>query len=90
MPHYHAHTRTDDHVLFTSRWGEVLLINRHTLVSYYNQSGENSEGASEAADFSNAYDAGTFDHVADNYLACGGEDVPLPPDVSEWLTRNPA
>ena len=88
MAHYNLHSRTDRYAAFTSRWGEFLLVNRKSLRSFYNQSGEGGgDGTERDADlFDKLSDRpDLYDSLASDYVTCGGEDSPLTADVLATL-----
>lgn len=77
------------HVLFTSRWGEMLIVDRRTGKSFYEQ--EPAQGECDRlgtlTDTPSAFDA----VCADLLEASAGhlEPTTLPISVTRWLEANP-
>lgn len=79
MSHYTLEAFSPRYALFGSRWGETLLVDRETKRSFYSQDGGEDFASLQEA-FSLENDALT-NSLCSDYVACGGSDEPLVPDV---------
>ena len=79
--HYYTAAFSPRHVLFTSRWGECLIYDRKTRVSYYDHDDTSATTVERLAKTAREW----FDHECAALIEGAGHLDALPPSVAAWF-----